>query len=263
MHATSARGAAVDDRHQVRAVRRPRYWSCRAARAGGALNPEETGSFPALQSAASLDQVVLTHHPEHPLGIDRHPEPAAHKRADHPVPVRLSSASSTITRSIGSRIVGHRSRLRRPIQRLPAHPQHARHTQRIPLGEQTARPGDTHAHSQSRDLQLVRLRAQRTLELRPSAATPARPGAPASPPAASPATSKRAPRRSPAPGRGRRCDRRAGRPARSRSSAAPSSFRFFLCSLNPSSPPVERPMLSRSRRVPPTRLQDRPSIQPS
>ena len=44
---------------------------------------------------------------------------------------------------------GHRSRLRRPIQRLPTHPQHARHTrQRIPLGDQTARPGDTHAHSQ-------------------------------------------------------------------------------------------------------------------
>ena len=55
----------------------------------GPLNPEETGSFPALQWAASLDQVVLTHHPEQPLAIDRNPEPAAHKRADHPVPVGL------------------------------------------------------------------------------------------------------------------------------------------------------------------------------
>ena len=121
----------------------------------GPLNPEETGSFPALQSAASLDQVVLTHHPEHPLGIDRHPEPAAHKRADHPHPVPVGLIVERLLDNhpldwIADRAPpGHRSRLRRPIQRLPTHPQHARHTrQRIPLGDQTARPGDTHAHSQ-------------------------------------------------------------------------------------------------------------------
>ena len=85
----------------------------------------------------------------------------------------------------------------------------------------------------SRDLQLVRLRAQRTLEL--SDLPPQLPLALAlllprqlpeggRPQAASPATSKRAPRRPGAPSRRPwRCDRRAGRPARSRSSAAPSS----------------------------------------
>ena len=42
-------------------------------------------------------------------------------------------------------------------------------------------------------------------------------------------------------------------------------LRFFLCSLNPSSPPVERPMLSRTPDTPSgaTRLQDRPTSQPS
>ena len=84
-------GAAVDDRHQVRpaVLADPDTGHVELPELAGPLNPEETGSFPALQSASSLDQVVLTHHPEQPLAIDRHPKPAAHKRAYHPVPAGL------------------------------------------------------------------------------------------------------------------------------------------------------------------------------
>jgi hypothetical protein len=46
----------------------------------GPLDPEEAGPLPALDRAAALDQLPLAHHPQHPLAVDRHAEPAPDER---------------------------------------------------------------------------------------------------------------------------------------------------------------------------------------
>ena len=117
------------------------------------LDPEEAWPLPPLERTAALDQLPLSHHPQHPLAVDRDAELAADEGADHPVAVGLVGLRELNDRfldRIGRRpTLRHAPRLRRPVERLPAHLQDARHRREgIALGDQQAGPGDAHAYSQ-------------------------------------------------------------------------------------------------------------------
>ena len=122
----------------------------------GPLDPEEAGPLPPLERTAALQQLPLPHHPLRPLAVDRPAELRGGERGDHPVAVgRVRSATSTIAASTGSaggRRCGGRPRLRRPVDRLPADLQHARHgRQGEAPRDQFAGTGDAHAHSHPRN----------------------------------------------------------------------------------------------------------------
>src|SRR5712691_8566827 len=72
-------GAAVDDRVQVAPAMLgyPDTRHVELPELPRPLDPEEAGPPPALERAAALDQLPLPHHPQHPLAVDRDPEPAA------------------------------------------------------------------------------------------------------------------------------------------------------------------------------------------
>ena len=182
------------------------------------------------------------HHPQHALAVDRAGRasawstrpPSGSRRSDS---ARRPRRSPARPRSVTGRRCGGRSRCRRSVDRLPADLQHTRHAaDGEARGDELARPGDALAHSQPRNAspaisKLVGLAAQRPLELatlRRSSFSPLRSSLPASasgrPRAACRASRSRASRRSRARGRPPSpSGRRAARPARSRSSAAPSS----------------------------------------
>jgi hypothetical protein len=48
----------------------------------------------------ALDQLPLAHHPQHPLAVDRDPEPAPHERRHHPVAVGLVVAGDLDNRRL-------------------------------------------------------------------------------------------------------------------------------------------------------------------
>jgi hypothetical protein len=121
----------------------------------GPLDPEEAGSLATLERPAALDQLPLSHHPEHTLAVDRDPEPLPDEGADHPVAVGLVGERLLDDRNLDR--VGHRPplrrppRCRRPVERLAADPGDARHHRgRMPLGDQITRAGDAQSHSHSR-----------------------------------------------------------------------------------------------------------------
>src|SRR5215212_2388200 len=53
----------------------------------GTLDAEEPRPPASLQWAAALDEPALAHHAQHPLAVDRAPEPPPRPGADHPVAV--------------------------------------------------------------------------------------------------------------------------------------------------------------------------------
>ena len=121
----------------------------------GPLDPEETRPSAALGWAPALDQLLLAHHPEHAFTVDRDPEPAADKRADHPVPiglVRLRLLDDRLLNRIAHRPPsGRASRRGCSVQGLPTDPSNARHRRRrIALSNNLTRAGDALSHSHSR-----------------------------------------------------------------------------------------------------------------
>src|SRR5262249_40020379 len=71
-------GAAVDDRHQVRpaVLGDPDARQIELPQRPWPLDPEEAGPLPPLGLPAALDQLPLSHHPQHALAVDRDTEPA-------------------------------------------------------------------------------------------------------------------------------------------------------------------------------------------
>ena len=256
--------------------------SCHSCR--GRSTRKKPGRFRRSRGSAALDQLPLPHHPQHPLAVDRPSQPPPHERGDHPVAVGLVRQGLLDDRGL-DRIrrrppLRRRPRGRCPVDRLPADLQHTRHgRQGEAPRDQLARPGDAHVSLPApqcfpRDLELVGLAPQRPLELADLAAQlllavalllARQRLAAALEQLVAPRRSRASPRsrargRPPSPS-----GRRATRPARSRASAAPSSSGTSVCSLNPISSLVERPILS----GPPddlsgaTPLQDRPATNPS
>jgi hypothetical protein len=150
-------GAAVNDRHQVApsVLDHPDARQVELPQLPRPLDPEEAWSLPTLQRTAALDQLVLAHHAEDALAVDRDAEPAADEGADHPVAVRLVGERLADDRPF-DRIADRpplrrRPRCRPPVERLATDPCDARHDrQRVAFGDQITRAGDALSHSHSR-----------------------------------------------------------------------------------------------------------------
>jgi hypothetical protein len=98
-----------------------------------ALDAEEPGPAPTPGRAAALDEPALAHHAQHPLAVDRPPEPPAHPRGHQPGAVGRVLHGDVDDRGLD--LVHGRLRRRcrcspRPrdaVDRLPADFQDARH----------------------------------------------------------------------------------------------------------------------------------------
>jgi hypothetical protein len=150
-------GTAVDDRDQVApaVLGHPHARHVQLPELARPLDPEEAGPFPPLQGTATLDQLLLPHHPQHALAVDCNPELLPGQRRDHPVPVGLVGAGGLHDRGL-DRIRGrpplrNSPRGRHPVERLAADTSDTRHDRgRVPLSDELTRAGDAQPHSHSR-----------------------------------------------------------------------------------------------------------------
>jgi len=122
----------------------------------GHSTPKDAGTTPARLDRATLDQLLLAHHPAHPLAVHLDAELAADEAADHPVAVGRVALRRLDDRDVDR--IGHRTplgrtpRLRPPVEGLPADLQHPRHRRQGPaLGDQHPSVSDALAHSHARN----------------------------------------------------------------------------------------------------------------